>query len=63
MNFIEIEELPIDVYLLLMRDAFIYKQEKSPEGREYLNNCWRIGQTEPDRPALRKRFGKEGECG
>jgi hypothetical protein len=52
--------LPIDVYMLLMRDAFIFKQSQTPAGREYLENCWRIEQTEPDRKALRRRFGKEG---
>lgn len=60
LNFIEIEDLPIDVYMLLLRDAFIYKQEQSEEGRKYLTNCWRIKQTEPDRKKLRERFGKEG---
>lgn len=60
LNFIEIEDLPIDVYMLLLRDAFIYKQEQSEEGRKYLANCWRIEQTEPDRKKLRERFGKEG---
>nr|DAL49724.1 MAG TPA_asm: hypothetical protein [Caudoviricetes sp.] len=46
--------------MLLMRDAFIFKQSQTPAGREYLENCWRIEQTEPDRKALRRRFGKEG---
>ena len=60
LNFVQIEELPIDVYMLLMRDAFIYKQEKSEEGQKYLANCWRMEQTKPDRKKLRERFGKEG---
>lgn len=60
LNFVQIEDLPIDTYLLLMRDAFIYKQSQSEGGREYLNNCWRIEQTEPDKQALRKKFKKEG---
>lgn len=60
LNFIQIEDLPIDVYLLLLRDAFIYRQERTEEGREYLANCWRLEQTKPDRKKLRERFGKEG---
>lgn len=60
LNFLEIEDLPIDTYLLLMRDAFINKQNQSEAGREYLEKCWILEQTEPDRKALRKKFGKEG---
>ena len=60
LSFVEIEDLPIDVYLLLLRDAFIYKQEQTEEGRKYLADCWRLEQTEPDRKKLRERFGKEG---
>ena len=60
LNFLEVEALPIDTYLLLMRDAFIYKQNQSEAGRDYLEKCWLLEQTEPDRKALRKKFGKEG---
>lgn len=63
LNFLEIEELPIDTYFLLLRDAFIYDRQKTEAGREYLENCWRLEQTEPDRKALRKKFGKEGADG
>lgn len=63
MNFLQIEELPVDAYFLLIRDAFIYKQKQTEAGREYLENCWRLEQTEPDRKALRERFGKEGASG
>lgn len=63
MNFFQIEELPVDTYFLLIRDAFIHKQKQTEAGREYLENCWRLEQTEPDRKALRERFGKEGAGG
>lgn len=56
----EIEELPIDTYFLLLRDAFIFKKSQTEEGREYLENCWILEQTEPDRKTLREKFGKEG---
>lgn len=59
LSFLEVEELPIDTYFLLMRDAFIYKQNQTEAGREYLENCWRLEQTAPDRKALRSKFGKE----
>lgn len=58
LNFLEIEQLPIDVYLGLRRDAFIYKLNKTESGREYLENCWIMEQTSPDREKLRQRFGK-----
>lgn len=29
------------------------------EGREYLNNAWRMEQTVPDRAALRRKFGRK----
>ena len=58
LNFLEIEQLPIDVYLGLRRDAFIYKLNKTEKGREYLENCWIMEQTSPDREKLKQRFGK-----
>lgn len=60
LNFLQLEELPIDVYLLFLRDAFIYRKNQTEEGRKYLQDCWRLEQTKPDRQALRNRFGKEG---
>lgn len=46
-------------YLTYRRDAFIYLLEGSEAGREYLRNAWRMEQTEPDRAALRRKFGKK----
>ena len=60
LSFAEIEELPIDTYFLLLRDAFIYDKSQTEEGREYLENCWILEQTEPDRNSLREKFGKGG---
>ena len=60
LSFAEIEELPIDTYFLLLRDAFIYDKSKTEEGREYLENGWILEQTEPDRNSLREKFGKGG---
>jgi hypothetical protein len=31
---------------------------QSSEGKEYLENCWRLEQTEPDRQGLRKKFNR-----
>lgn len=59
MSFPAIEELPIDVYMLLLRDAFIARQEETEAGRQYLADCWRLEQTEPDRKKLREKFGRK----
>jgi len=44
----------------LLRDAYIYKLNQTQKGQEYLEKCWILEQTEPDRKKLRERFGKEG---
>lgn len=33
---------------------------ETDEGRDYLENCWTLQQTEPDRKELRKQFGSDG---
>lgn len=48
-------------YWLLLHDAVIYNHNQTEEGREYLDNCWRMEQTEPNRKRLREKIGgKEG---
>lgn len=47
-------------FLEYRRDAYINRLESTQEGRDYLHDAWRMEQTEPDRAALRRRFGKEG---
>jgi len=41
-------------YWLLLRDAVIYGYMQSEEGSKYLDNCWRMEQTSPDRKKLRE---------
>lgn len=57
MNFREVQNLYIDEFRLLFRDAFIYKLQQNEQGRNYLEECWILEQTEPDRETL-KKFGK-----
>ncbi|SKA99765.1 hypothetical protein SAMN05443428_1387 [Caloramator quimbayensis] len=60
-NFDRLEELTVFEYWLLLRDAVIYNYNQTKEGREYLENCWRLEQTEPDRKILREKTRrKEG---
>ena len=55
----DVRELDYIDYLLLRRDAFIHKMNQTEKGREYLDNAWRMEQTQPDRAALRRRLRKE----
>jgi len=48
-------------YRILLRDAVIHSLSQTKSGRDYLNNAWILTQTEPDRKALRKKFGREEE--
>ena len=53
--------LLLDDYMLLLRDAFIERKLQSSDGREYLDNAWRLEQTEPDMDGLRSTFGRHEE--
>lgn len=59
LNMLEVEELDYFDYLQYRRDAFIYNLSKTEKGQEYLDNAYRLEQTEPDRRSLQERFGKE----
>lgn len=59
LNFKEVWALDYITYLTLRRDAFIAWLSRSEAGTEYLDNAWRMEQTEPDRKALRERFKKK----
>lgn len=59
LTFHEIDSLPYIEYLTYRRDAFITRLNKTEEGQEYLRNAWRMEQTEPDREALRRKFGRK----
>lgn len=54
-------DLLLDDYMLLLRDAFIARKLQSADGREYLDNAWRLEQTEPDVDGLRCTFGRQEE--
>lgn len=58
-----VEALDYLTYLTWRRDAFIYKWSQTENGREYLDNAWRLEQTKPDREALRKKLRKEDSNG
>jgi len=56
---IEVSELCYYDYLLLLRDAVIYRCSQTESGRDYLEKCWILEQSAPDRRALRKFAGRE----
>ena len=58
-SIIETKRLDIVEFKLMYKDAYIYNLSQTSEGVEYLNNAWRLTLTEPDRAALRARFGKK----
>lgn len=39
-------------YNLLLRDALIIKLKETKEGQDYLEDCWRLSQEEPDIDAI-----------
>lgn len=63
LNFHQVGALDYGVYLLWLRDAYIYGLNRTEEGRAYLDDCWRMQQVKPDRGALRKAFGKGAPSG
>jgi len=44
----------------LLRDAVIFNHSQTEEGDKYLDKCWTLEQTEPDRKALREKFKRGG---
>lgn len=63
LNFFQIENLEVFEYWAILRDAVIYTYSQTEAGQEYLEKCWILEQTSPDRNKLRARFGKEVENG
>lgn len=57
LSFLEIMELDLFEYWSLLRDAVIYNNSMTEDGRKWLRNAWRISQTEPDRKRLHEKFG------
>ena len=45
-------------YWLFLRDAVIYNYMQTEDGNKYLDNCYRMSETQPDRKKLREQFKK-----
>ena len=59
LNFNQALELDCYTYKAIVRDAFIDKMSKTEEGREYLQDCWVLTQTSPEKSKLRQQFKQE----
>lgn len=59
LSLLEVRELDYVQYLIWRRDAYIHALSRTEEGQKYLDNAWRMEQTEPDRERLRKKLKKE----
>ena len=59
LDFFQVRQLEYVKYLTWLRDAYIYNLSQTEDGREYLENAWRMEQTVPDRSALRKKIKGE----
>lgn len=57
-DFDRLDSMEVFEYWLLLRDAVIYNYMQTSEGLEYLENCWRMEQTSPDRKKLREKMTK-----
>lgn len=63
MPLFQVYEMDIFTFWALLRDVIIYNQSRTKAGRKWLNNAYRLTQTEPDLPKLRRKAGKGGNHG
>jgi hypothetical protein len=59
LNFHQVGDLDFVQYLSYRRDAYIFYLEQTEDGREYLDNAWRMEQVKPDREAIREQIREE----
>ncbi len=57
LSFDQILDLPLSLFLLYRYDSYIYDIYTTTGGKEYLEQCWLMEQTKPDKENLRKLFG------
>lgn len=52
----QVEELDLVEFLFYYKEAVIYNCMQTEDGIEYLQNAYRLQQTEPDRKKLREKY-------
>ena len=56
MSIPEVLALDIVEYWQYYRDGYVHRLNQTGPGREYLEQCWLMEQTQPDREALKAKF-------
>lgn len=54
---LQVQEMDIFTFWALLRDGIIYNNAQTKKGRKWLENAWRLTQTEPDTKKLHQKFG------
>lgn len=60
LSLLQVMELDFFSFRALLRDAIIWNHSSTKKSREWLQNAYDLTLTEPDLPALMKKFGKGG---
>lgn len=53
----DVYQMDLFTYWALLHDAIVTINAQTEEGRKWLNNAWRIQQTQPDTEKLHKKYG------
>lgn len=53
-------ELDIFTFWALLHDVIVYNHSQTKKGREWLQNAWRLNQTEPDEAAIQRKIREGG---
>lgn len=56
----DVYELDIVTFWALLHDVVVYNHSKTKEGRKWLQNAWRLTQTEPDDAAITRKINQGG---
>lgn len=54
LDYYQVIKLPLDTFMLMRKNKFISDCMQTQEGQQYLKDCQRLNQTEPDYDALKK---------
>lgn len=61
LDYYKVLSLPVDLFLLMKKNAFLDKMNTTEEGKKYLQDCKRLSTTEPDYDRLRSMPGYQAE--
>lgn len=61
LNYFEVLDLPVDTYLMMLKNSVVDELNQSEEGREYLAKCERMKVTDLDVDAFRMKMNANGK--